>query len=94
MTARRLITAFRPADPEGAAAWQADVDYSKQVETYCDYALYALALQTGDLYERVELADLLKRHSPASPYIALLRQQLFIAFQQAGHHARALALAE
>ena len=94
MTARRLITAFRPADPEGAATWQADVDYSKQVETYCDYAIYALALQAGDLTQRVELADLLKRHSPDSPYIALLRQQLFIAFQQAGHHARALALAE
>ena len=94
MTARRLITAFTPADPDGAAAWQVDVDYGKQVETYCDYTIYALALQAGDLTQRVELADLLKRHSPASPYIALLRQQPFIAFRQAGHHARALALAE
>jgi len=94
ITARRLIAAFRPADPEGAAAWQADVDYGKQVETYCDYAIYALALQAGHLNQRVELADLLKSHSPTSPYTALLRPQLFVAFQQAGHHARALALAE
>ena len=94
ITARRLITSFKPADSEGAAAWQADVDYGKQVETYCDYAIYKLALQAADLTERVELADLLKSHSPTSPYIALLRPQLFVAFQQAGHHARALALAE
>lgn len=94
VTARRLIASIPPADAQEAAAWQTDVEYSKQVEAYCDYAIYLLANQTGDLTQRLELADLLKKHSPNSAYNSLLRPQLFFAFQQAGHHSRALALAE
>lgn len=93
-TARRLISTPSPTDAAGAAAWQADVEYSKQVETYCDYALYSLATQAPDLAQRIELIDLLRSHSPTSSYNAMLRSQLFVAYQQAGHHARALALAE
>lgn len=91
--ARRAIAAPKPGDDE-EAAWKAAIDYAKQVDTYCDYALYALAAQTPDAAKRVELGELLGKRSPSSKYVAMLRPQLFLAYQQTGNHARALAIAE
>ncbi|MFN0107055.1 MAG: tetratricopeptide repeat protein [Bryobacteraceae bacterium] len=92
--ARRIITSAKPADADEAAAWQANVDYAKQVDTYGDYALYALALQTTDSAQRIEIGESLVRQSPESQYATLMRPHLSIAYQQAGNHARALAVAE
>jgi len=93
-TAARRVIAAPPQPGIEAVAWHADIEYSKQVDAYCDYALYSLILQTLDLDQRLELFGLLKSHSPASTYLPHVRPQLFIAYQQAGHHGRALALAE
>ncbi len=92
--ARKVLATPKPADAEEAAAWQADADYAKQVDTYCDYAIYALALQTTVPAQRAELGELLAQQSPASEYNATLRPLLFVAYQQAGNQARALAIAE
>jgi tetratricopeptide (TPR) repeat protein len=94
VTARRIITSFRPLDAEGAAAWHADVEYSKHAAAYADYTLYVLALHSRDPAQLVELGELLKSQSPTSEYIALLRSQLFVSYQQAGNHTRALMIAE
>lgn len=92
--ARRAAAAPKPADEEESKAWQAGVTYAKQVYAYADYSLYSLAASTTDPAQRIELAELLATNSPASQYNAPLRPLLFIAYQQTGNHAKALAIAE
>jgi hypothetical protein len=91
--ARRAMAGPQP-DGDEAAAWLANAAYAKQVDAYCDYALYSLAAQASNPAEKIEVSDLLLKQSPASQYIAALRPQLFVAYQQTGNHTRALALAE
>jgi len=93
-TARRIMGAPSPSDATAAAAWQADLEFSKQVDAYCDYSLFSLANAASDLNQRIELSDILRSHSPKSPYNALLQTQIFQSYQKAGQTARALAMAE
>lgn len=92
--ARRLQSAPKPSTPDEIAAWASSADFGKQMETYCDYTFYTLALQTQNPQERIQRMEEFARQSPQSAYAGTLRPQLFAAFQQAGHHARALHLAE
>lgn len=92
--ARRMAASPKPEDEEAVTAWQGNVTYAKQVDTYCEYALYALALQTTDPAQRAELGELLIKQSPESQYTKMIRPQMFVAYQQAGNQDRALAIAE
>lgn len=92
-TARRVASLARPADRD-EPAWQREIDYAKQVAVSCDYRIYTLAMQGLDLATRLEWSELLMRQTPPSPYGALLRQHVFVSYQQIGNHARALAMAE
>lgn len=93
-TARRIAASPKPADEEEEATWKASADYAKQVDDYCDYALYALASQETQPGKRAEWGEVLAKRSPGSKYTAMMRPQLFLAYQQAGNHARALSIAE
>jgi tetratricopeptide (TPR) repeat protein len=92
--ARRLMSSPKPAGAEEVVLWQSSIDFSKQVEATCEYTLYTLAAQAQTPEQRIALMDLLATRSPQSPYNAVLRSQLFVAWQQAGNHARALQMAE
>ena len=91
--ARRTLASPQPPGDE-EAAWKTNATYARQVDAYCDYALYSLAIQANNAADKIELSELLIKHSPASQYITPLRPQLFVAYQQAGKHTRALAMAE
>ncbi|HEU0120242.1 MAG TPA: hypothetical protein VFQ91_06935 [Bryobacteraceae bacterium] len=93
-SARRLQRSPKPSDTEEAAAWQAQADYAKQVDAYCDYALYSIAAQAASPAKRVEYGELLLTQSPGSQYAAPLRPQLFLAYQQSGNDQKALLMAE
>jgi len=92
--ARRVAASAKPADEDEAAAWQGNVDFAKQVDTYCEYVLYTQALQATAPAQRIAITEELAKMSPASKYNSLLRTQLFVAYQQSGNHAKALEMAE
>ena len=91
--ARKLIAAPQPKDADEVTAWKNAVDYAKQVDAYCDYALYRTALESRDPKMTIEFADALRQQSPSSEYIAKLNQPLFIAYRQADA-PKAVAFAE
>lgn len=90
--ARRVAAAPKPAAEDEAETWKANVAFATHLDKYCDYALFALALQSPA--QRIEIGELLASHSPASDYNKQLLPQMFIAYQQAGNHQKALAIAE
>lgn len=92
--ARRAAKAPKPQAEDEVANWQANVTFATQVDAYCDYVLYAQAVQAPAPAQRIELGELLASRSPASEYNKQLRPQLFIAYQQAGNQEKALAIAE
>ncbi|MBL8242179.1 MAG: hypothetical protein JNM66_32435 [Bryobacterales bacterium] len=93
LAARRVATAARPAETD-EASWRRGVDYAKQVAASCEYKLYALAVQASDVASRLEWSETLTRLNPASSYGPLIRQQVFISYQQAGNHTRAQAMVD
>lgn len=92
--AQKTIDSPQPKEEDEAAEWKKQVDYAKQVSTYADYALYAMALQTADPKKKIELIEALEKRNPKSEYLAQAARQRFIAYQQAGDNAKALAFAE
>lgn len=90
--ARRIAASPKPAAEDEVETWKANVNFATHVDKYCDYALFALALQSPT--QRIEIGELLATRSPASEYNKQLLPQMFIAYQQAGNHAKALAIAE
>jgi hypothetical protein len=81
--ARKMIAAPQPKEADEVAAWKSAVDYAKQVDAYCDYALYRTALESRDPKLTIEFGDALRQQSPSSEYVAKLNQPLFIAYRQA-----------
>jgi tetratricopeptide (TPR) repeat protein len=92
--ARRMAAAPQPKDADEVTAWKGEVDYAKQVDTYADYSLYRVALESRDPKVVIEFAGLLRERSPKSDYAAKVVQPLFIAYLQSGDTAKAIALAE
>jgi hypothetical protein len=92
--ARKMAAAPQPKDADEVTAWKGEVDYAKQVDTYADYALYRVALESREPKVVIEFANLLRERSPKSDYAAKVVQPLFVAYRQAGDNAKAVALAE
>lgn len=92
--ARRVVKSAKPSGEEEAKHWEANVAYAKQVDTYCDYVLYAQATQATAPAEKIALAELLAARSPGAEYNQQLRGPLFVAYQQAGNLDKAQAIAE
>jgi hypothetical protein len=85
------------AQPQGAEeveGWKKRVEYARQVNTYTEYALYALALKQTDPKQKLELVEALRQRNPNSEYVPQLQTQQFLAYRQVGDNARAVALAE
>src|SRR5438094_1058844 len=64
--ARKMAGAPQPKDAEAVTAWKNEVDYAKQVDTYSDYALYRVALESRDPKAAIEFGEALMEHSPQS----------------------------
>jgi len=92
--ARKMASAPQPKDADEAAAWKGEVDYAKQVDTYAEYALYRVALESRDPKAVIEFAGALRDRDPKGDYAAKVVQPLFVAYRQAGDNAKAVALAE
>jgi len=92
--ARKAAAVAKPADADDVPAWTQAVDYAKQVDTYTEYSLYANAVQAASLDARAELGEALIAQNPASQYVAMIRPQIFLAYQQKGDTAKAISAAE
>jgi tetratricopeptide (TPR) repeat protein len=91
--AQKAIAAPQPKD-EDEEEWKKRVDYAKQVKTYSEYALYAMALQTTDPRKKADLIETLEQRDPQSQYLAQVKPLLFQAYRQAGDNPKAVAVAE
>ncbi len=92
--ARKTVSSPKPKDEEEAAAWQKQVDYAKQLDTYTEYVLYAQALQTTDPKQRLDLFIKLEARNPQSQYLANTEPQIFQLLMQTGDKEKAIALGE
>jgi len=77
-----------------AARKGGDSDYTKQVVNYADFSLYRAAAESRDPKVTIDLAESLRRQSPAGEYSAKAIEPLFVAYRQANDNPKAIALAE
>lgn len=92
--ARKVGASPKPKEEEELEEWKRLVEYSKQVDVYTEYSLYAAGLGNADPKVRVELFGALEQRSPNSQYLKETRPIEFVALQQLGDRPRALAKAE
>lgn len=93
-SARKIASAPQPKDADAVTSWKNEVEYAKQVDTYAEYAIYRVALESRDPKVVIEFADLVRERNPKGEYAGKLVDPLFIAYRQSGDTAKAVALAE
>jgi tetratricopeptide (TPR) repeat protein len=82
--ARKAISSAKPTDDEG----KQQLEYSKQVDEYSEYALYVVALKAQPKDE-VDLVDTLIKQNPKSQYLPEVATSYFAALGKAGEGAKA-----
>jgi len=87
--ARKNISSAKPTDAEG----KQQLEYSKQVDEYSEYALYVLALKAQPKDE-VDLVDTLIKQNPKSAYLADVANSYFAALGKAGEASKVCPAAE
>lgn len=92
--ARKVVASPQPTDPGDVENWKARVDYARQVDTYTEYSLYAMALAMADPKQQIALLEALQQRNPKSEYFAKGIDTLFLAYQKTGAKDKALALAQ
>jgi tetratricopeptide (TPR) repeat protein len=92
--AQKVAASSQPQDADEVENWKSRVDYAKQVNTYTEYSLYAMALQTTDARKQVILLEALQQRNPKSEYLAKATDTLFIGYQKAGASDKAVAFAQ
>lgn len=92
--AQKVVASPQPTDADEVENWKARVDYARQVNTYTEYSLYAVALQTSDPKKQGALIEALQQRNPKSEYLAKARDTLFVSYQKSGASDKAVALAQ
>jgi tetratricopeptide (TPR) repeat protein len=92
--AQKAIASPQPKDEDAVEDWKKHVDYAKQVNTYSEYAVDAMALQTTDPRKKVDLIESLFDRNPQSQYMAQLLPAAVQALQQINDPDRSTAFAE
>ena len=92
--AQKVVASPQPTDADEVENWKARVDYARQVNTYTEYSLYAMALGTADPGKQVALLEALQQRNAKSEYFAKAIDTLFVAYQKSGANDKAVALAQ
>jgi hypothetical protein len=92
--ARRAVQAPKPAAAAEQEAWTQAVDYARQVDTYTEYAVYALALQLTDPAAVMDAVETLEKRNAQSQYIPQLLGRYAGAARQSNALDRAVAIGE
>jgi tetratricopeptide (TPR) repeat protein len=91
---RKVVASPKPKEQDEVEDWQKRVDYAKQADTYTEYALYAVALQTTAPDQKVALGEEIERRNPDSKYYPQVAAQQFLGYTQLGQKDKAALLAE
>jgi tetratricopeptide (TPR) repeat protein len=92
--AQKVVASPQPKDADEVENWKARVDYARQVNTYTEYSLYAMALGTADPLKQAALIEALQQRNAKSEYLAKAVDTLFVAYQKSGATDKAVALAQ
>lgn len=92
--ARKLAAVPEPAADVEKQSWQQRVEWARQVDVYCEYAMYALALQSGSPAKTIELVEAVEALNPRSQYLGQLFGPYVYALNQSGQGAKILAAAQ
>ncbi len=92
--AQKVVASPQPKEADEVENWKARVDYARQVNTYTEYSLYAMALQTADAQKQVALIEALQQRNPKSEYLPKATDALFVAYQKSGATDKAVAFAQ
>jgi tetratricopeptide (TPR) repeat protein len=92
--AQKVVASPQPQDADEVENWKARVDYARQVNTYTEYSLYAMALGTVDPKKQVVLIEALQQRNPKSEYLAKAVDTLFVAYRKSGATDKAVAFAQ
>lgn len=92
--AQKVVASPQPKEADEVENWKARVDYARQVNTYTEYSLYAMALGTADPNKQIALIEALRQRNPQSEYLAKAVDTLFVAYQKSGAADKAVALAQ
>ena len=82
--ARKMAATPQPEDSELVGNWKLEQAYAKQVDAYCEYALYRVVAESRDPKVTIEFAELLPQRYPQGQYAGKLDNTLFVAYRQAG----------
>lgn len=92
--AQKVVASPQPSEADEVENWKARVDYARQVNTYTEYSLYAMALQTTDPKKQSALIEALQQRNPKSEYLAKAVDTLFVSYQKSGATDKAVAMAQ
>ncbi|HXM40466.1 MAG TPA: hypothetical protein VN924_04395 [Bryobacteraceae bacterium] len=92
--AQKVVASPQPKDADEVENWKARVDYARQVNTYTEYSLYAMSVQTTDPKKQSALIEALQQRNPKSEYLSKALDTLFVAYQKSGATDKAVALAQ
>ncbi|MGA3019021.1 MAG: hypothetical protein ABSF62_18010 [Bryobacteraceae bacterium] len=91
--AKEAAAEAAPADADEKQAWTDRVKYAKDVESYTEYALYAVAIK-GPAATTVDLISTLEEQNPKSKYLDLGYATYLAALEQTGAAAKIPAVVE
>ena len=92
--AQKVIASPQPKDEDEVEEWKKHVAFATQVNTYSEYAINAMVMQTTDPRKKVDLIEALYDRNPQSQYVGPLLPVALQAFQQSNDTDRAIAFAE
>ena len=91
--ARKELTAKKPEDEEDDD-WKKHLDFVKQVDTYSEYTLNDMAVQSTDAHKKLDLIETLYDRNPQSQYVAPLLPAAAQTIDQMNDPDRGIAFAE
>lgn len=92
--ARKVVASTQPTDADEVEDWKRRVDFSRQLDTYTEYSIFAAALQTSDPGKRIMLGDALFARNPKSQYMPQVAEIQLNSYRQLGQIDKALAFGE
>jgi uncharacterized membrane-anchored protein YjiN (DUF445 family) len=82
--AQKVAASPQPKEEDEVENWKRRVEYSRQVNKYAEYSLYASALQATDPAQKIVLFEALAQRNPQSEYLPQSTGALFLAYRQTG----------
>ena len=92
--AQKMLASTQPKDEEQVEEWKREVEFSKQVVAYTEWALSAMAMQPIEPKDQAALMEALEQRNPSSQYLKQGRPLQFAAYLKLNDQAKALGVAE